>query len=86
MFAYREDLQQSEMTEKGLCAGIKDAEKTISLTEEKCAATAKQILQMTELEKTDKEQVAGDIHSFISGVQQKDLQALNRITSISACF
>ncbi|XP_075877654.1 coiled-coil domain-containing protein 178 isoform X2 [Nelusetta ayraudi] len=52
-----EDLHQSEMIEKGLCAGIKDAEKMISLTEEKCAATTKQILGMTELEKTEKEQI-----------------------------
>lgn len=62
MFAYREDLHQSEMIEKGLCAGIKDAEKTMSLTEEKCAATTKQILEMTEVEKTEKELVPGVIN------------------------
>lgn len=82
MFAYREDLHQSEMIEKGLCAGIKDAEKMISLTEEKCAATTKQILEMTELEKTEKEQVTGAIHVFISQFQQKDLSALELVLSI----
>lgn len=86
VFAYREDLHQSEMIEKGLCAGIKDAEKMISLTEEKCAATTKQILGMTELEKTEKEQVTDANHVFISEVQQRDLSALNRISPINTCF
>lgn len=57
VFAYREDLRQSEMTEKGLCAEIRDAEKIISLTEEKCTAATKQILEMSQLERTEKEGV-----------------------------
>lgn len=85
MFAYREDLHQSEMIEKGLCAGIKDAEKMISLTEEKCAAITKQMLEMTELEKKEKEQVTDAKHVFISEVQQGDLLALNRISPINTC-
>lgn len=74
------------MMEKGLCAGIKDAEKMISLTEEKCAATTKQILEMTELERTEKEQVSDAIQVFIEEVQQRDLSALHRISPIYTCF
>lgn len=59
MLVYSEELHQSEMIEKDLWGGIKDAEKIISVTEEKCAATTKQILEMTEVEKKEKEQVTG---------------------------
>lgn len=86
VFAYREDLHQSEMIGKGLCAGLKDAERMISLTEEKCAATTKRILEMTELEKTEKEQVTGAVHAFIPEVQQRDVSALNRISPINTSF
>lgn len=52
------------MIEKGLCAEIKDAEKTIALTEEKCAGITNQILEMTELEKTEKDRVTDTIYIF----------------------
>lgn len=53
------------MIEKGLCAEIKDAEKTVALTEEKCAGITNRILEMTELEKTEKDQVTDTICVFI---------------------
>lgn len=61
---YREDLHRLEMIEKGLCAEIKDAEKTIALTEEKSAGITNQILEMTELEKTEKDRVTDTIYIF----------------------
>lgn len=55
----------------------------ISLTEEKCAATTKEILEMTEVEKTEKEMVTGLIHVFISAVQHRHLSALKRISPVN---
>ncbi|XP_045908413.1 coiled-coil domain-containing protein 178 isoform X4 [Micropterus dolomieu] len=49
-----EDLNQLKKLEKGVCAEIKNAEKTVALTEEKCAATTKRISEMMELEKTER--------------------------------
>ncbi|KAM7400505.1 hypothetical protein PAMA_004949 [Pampus argenteus] len=51
-----EDLNQLKMLEKGLCAEIRDAEKTVALTEEKCATTTQRIPEIMELEKTEKDQ------------------------------
>ncbi|KAM7400506.1 hypothetical protein PAMA_004949 [Pampus argenteus] len=53
-----EDLNQLKMLEKGLCAEIRDAEKTVALTEEKCATTTQRIPEIMELEKTEKDQIS----------------------------
>ncbi|XP_042353223.1 coiled-coil domain-containing protein 178 [Plectropomus leopardus] len=50
-----EDLNQLKMLEKGLCAEIKDAEKTVALTDEQCAAITQRIPELMELEKTEKD-------------------------------
>ncbi|XP_044076468.1 coiled-coil domain-containing protein 178 isoform X2 [Siniperca chuatsi] len=50
-----EDLNQLKMLEKGVCAEIKDAEKTVALTEEKSAAITQRIPEMLALEKTEKD-------------------------------
>lgn len=86
MFACREELHQSEMIANDLCARIKDAESVLSLTEDKCAATTNQILEMTELEKRKKEQVTGAIRVLISEVQQRDVSALNGISPVNTCL
>ncbi|XP_033505991.2 coiled-coil domain-containing protein 178 isoform X1 [Epinephelus lanceolatus] len=52
-----EDLNQLKMLEKAVGAEIKDAEKTVALTEEKCAATTQRISEMMELEKTEKNRI-----------------------------
>lgn len=54
---YRKDLNQLETLEKGICAEIKDAERTISRTEEKCAGITQSIPETVELEKTEQERV-----------------------------
>lgn len=77
----REELHQSEMIERDLCSGIKEAEKMISVTEDKCAATAKRIVELTELEKTEKEQVTGAEVK----VQQRNLTALKKINPVNTC-
>ncbi|XP_026230810.1 coiled-coil domain-containing protein 178 [Anabas testudineus] len=48
------DLNQLMMLDKGICTEIKNSEKTIALTEQKCTATKQCILDMMELEKTEK--------------------------------
>lgn len=48
--------------EKGVCAEIKNAEKTVALTEEKCTATTKRISEMMELEKTERNWVTDIVH------------------------
>lgn len=50
------------MLEKGICAEIKDAERTISRTEEKCAGIMQSIPEMVELEKTEKDRVIDTVH------------------------
>lgn len=57
-----------EKIERGLCAEIKDAGKTVTVTKEKCAGITNQILEMTELEKTEKDQVTVTTNVFILGV------------------
>ncbi|KAM3603866.1 uncharacterized protein V6R79_003167 [Siganus canaliculatus] len=52
-----EDLEQLKMHETGMSAEIKEAERTIALTEEKCATIAQHMSQITEHEKTEKEQI-----------------------------
>ncbi|KAK2822496.1 hypothetical protein Q5P01_022561 [Channa striata] len=52
------DLNQLMMLEKALCVEIKDAEKTITLTEQKCTAMRQCIPKMVELEKTEKDQIS----------------------------
>ncbi|XP_076601821.1 coiled-coil domain-containing protein 178 [Chaetodon auriga] len=52
-----EDLNQLKMLEKGVCAEIKDAESTVTLTEEKCAAVTQRIPEIMELEKTEKDRI-----------------------------
>ncbi|KAF0046874.1 hypothetical protein F2P81_000507 [Scophthalmus maximus] len=52
-----EELNQLTMLEKSICAEINVAEKTIAVTEEKCAAIRQRIPEMIELEKTEKDQI-----------------------------
>ncbi|XP_070775745.1 coiled-coil domain-containing protein 178 [Enoplosus armatus] len=52
-----EDLNQLKMLEEGVCAEIKDAEKTVALTEEKSAAITQRIPEIMELEKTEKDRI-----------------------------
>ncbi|XP_075953228.1 coiled-coil domain-containing protein 178 [Anarhichas minor] len=51
------DSNQLKMLEEGLQAVIKNAEKTIALTEEKCAATTQRFSEMMELEKTEEDRI-----------------------------
>ncbi|XP_023139452.2 coiled-coil domain-containing protein 178 [Amphiprion ocellaris] len=53
-----EDLNQLKMLEKGLCAEIQDAEKTIALTEEKCALITQHVPEMMELQKTERDRIS----------------------------
>lgn len=46
-----------KMLEKEVCAEIKDAERTVSLSQEKCTAITQRIPEIMELEKTEKDQV-----------------------------
>ncbi|AWP03968.1 putative coiled-coil domain-containing protein 178 isoform 4 [Scophthalmus maximus] len=52
-----EELNQLTMLEKSICAEINVAEKTIAVTEEKCADIRQRIPEMIELEKTEKDQI-----------------------------
>lgn len=51
-----------EVLETGVSAEIKDAERTMSLTEEKCAGITQRIPEMIELEKTEKDRVIDIVH------------------------
>ena len=57
VFLSREDLNQMMTLEKSLCAEIDVAEKTVALTEDKCAAMKQRLPEMMELEKTEKGRV-----------------------------
>lgn len=46
-----------KMLEKGVCAEIKDAERTVSLTQEKCTGITQHIPEIMEVEKTEKDRV-----------------------------
>lgn len=59
--------------EKDLCADIKDAEKTIALTEEECAAITQQIPEMMELEKTEKDSVTEIVYILMFKVFLKKI-------------
>lgn len=59
------------MLEDGLCAEIKDAEKTVALMEEKCTAITQRIPEMMELEKTEKDWVTDIVHILIFKVLNK---------------
>lgn len=50
------------MLKEGICGEIKDTEKTIALTEEKCAAITQRIPETMELEKTEKDRVTDIVH------------------------
>lgn len=54
-----------EMLEKGICAEIKGAERTISQTEEKCAGIMQSGPEMVELEETEKDRVIDTVHSVM---------------------
>ncbi|XP_053186714.1 coiled-coil domain-containing protein 178 [Scomber japonicus] len=53
-----EDLNLLKILEKDLYAEIEDAEQTVALTEEKCAATTQRIPKIMELEKTEKDRIS----------------------------
>ncbi|KAK1878521.1 Coiled-coil domain containing protein 178 [Dissostichus eleginoides] len=48
-----EDLKQLKKVDEGLCAEIQDAEKSIAVTEQQCAALTKQTPERMELEQTE---------------------------------
>lgn len=52
------------MLAKGIHTEIKDAEKTVALTEQQCAATRQGSLEMMEQEKTEKDAVTDIVHTF----------------------
>ncbi|XP_034744642.1 coiled-coil domain-containing protein 178 isoform X1 [Etheostoma cragini] len=52
-----EELNQLEKIGEGIFAEIKDAEKTVALTEERCAAETQRIPEVIELEKTEKARI-----------------------------
>lgn len=53
------------MIDKSISTEIKDAEKTVALTEQKCAATRQRILEMMEQEKTEKDGVNDIVHTSV---------------------
>ncbi|XP_030608061.1 coiled-coil domain-containing protein 178 isoform X3 [Archocentrus centrarchus] len=53
-----ENLNQLKIIDDGLHVEMKDAEKTIALTEEKCTLITQRIPEMLELEKTEKDTIA----------------------------
>lgn len=54
-----------KMEEKDICAEIKDAEKTVALTKEKCAVIKQRIPEVMAHVKTEKERVTDVVHHFI---------------------
>ncbi|XP_026169392.1 coiled-coil domain-containing protein 178 isoform X2 [Mastacembelus armatus] len=52
-----DDLNQLKMLNKGLCAEIQDTEKTVALTQEKCATITQRIHEMMELKKTEEDRI-----------------------------
>lgn len=53
----REELKQLKTLEDDLCVDLKDTERTVALTEEKCAAMTCGIPEMMELEAKEKDRV-----------------------------
>lgn len=62
-FLCRKDFNHLMMLDKGICTEIKEAEKTVAHTEQKCADTRQCILKMIEQEKTEKDQVTDIVHT-----------------------
>lgn len=54
------------MLENSLCVEIKEAEKTISLTEEKCMLITQRIPEMMELERTEKDRVTRTLCIYLA--------------------
>ncbi|XP_040911510.1 coiled-coil domain-containing protein 178 [Toxotes jaculatrix] len=76
-----EDLNQLKMLEKGLCAEINDAERTVALTEEKCAAITQRIPEMMELEKTEKDQIL-QLKLQIEAEMQKNKKSKEKLMAL----
>ena len=72
----REDLNLLKILEKDLYAEIEDAEQTVALTEEKCAATTQRIPKIMELEKTEKDRVT-NVHILMQ-FQKRQLSTIHR--------
>ncbi|XP_030016463.1 coiled-coil domain-containing protein 178 [Sphaeramia orbicularis] len=66
-----EDLDQLRVVEKSVCAEIKEAEESVALSEEKCAAMINRISEMTELQKTEKDKIL-QLQSQIEVEMQKN--------------
>lgn len=64
-FSIREDLNQLKIEEKDICAEIKDAEKTVALTKEKCVAIKQRIPEVMAQLKAEKERVTDVVHNLI---------------------
>lgn len=74
----REDLNKLKILEQELYAEIKDVEKTVALTEEKCTAITQRIPEIIELEKTEKDRV---INVYIlMQFQKRQLSTVHRIS------
>lgn len=56
-FPGREELKHLKMLQEDLCVEIKEAEKTVALTEEKCEAVTGGIPEIMELEAKEKKRV-----------------------------
>lgn len=60
----REELKQLKTLEDDLCVEIKDAERTVALTEEKCAAMTHGVPEMMELEAKERDRVSRVVRVF----------------------
>ncbi|CAB1448520.1 unnamed protein product [Pleuronectes platessa] len=76
-----EDLNQMMTLEKSLCAEIDVAERTVALTEDKCAAMKQRIPEMMELEKTE-EDLISQLKCQIEDERQKNKKLKEKVTAL----
>ncbi|XP_047444516.1 coiled-coil domain-containing protein 178 [Mugil cephalus] len=76
-----EDLNQLKMLENSLCVEIKETEKTISLTEEKCTLITQRIPEMMELERTEKDRIS-QLNLEIVDEMQKNVKLNEKLVSL----
>lgn len=63
-FPVREELKQLKTLDEDLCFELKEAERTVVLTEEKCAALTCGIPEMRQLEAKEKDRVSHRVGIF----------------------
>ncbi|XP_040000007.1 coiled-coil domain-containing protein 178 [Xiphias gladius] len=76
-----EDLKQLKILEEGLRAEIVDAEKTVALTEEKCAAITQHIPEMMELKQSEKDRIL-QLKLRIEDEMQKEKKLKEKIIAL----